>query len=387
LLNVLINKLIINITAFLSAVVLAVFAFLFFKSNIINHYPSLSPLQQSIKKTYSLQNDLETGKIILFGSSELTNHGHTFIPENFFNKTLKVPLTSNGHAGHQSFAILSQLASLSNQKVKDNARVIIFLSPGWFESSYAKGTSVPSFLEYMYSGMMYKLYYESDVNRYYKFLIGQYIKKNIKEIKSPSDIYKYAANYVETTDEFSLKHFFTQKIVKNIYTSDLSTNKVLYQKQNLDYAQLREEAQKVAKPSTNNTFGINNEYYTKYVEPNIKKGTFPYAISVPSIKENQEYKDFLNLVKLLKDYKIKPLFIMQDQNPFAYAKNRGSLEPILANIKAELNKYGYGYLDMWTYDKKNYILGTLTDIMHTGELGWVEIDKKIIEHFMPEDNK
>ena len=42
---------------------------------------------------------------------------------------------------------------------------------------------------------------------------------------------------------------------------------------------------------------------------------------------------------------------------------------------------------MWTYKKENYEMGTLTDIVHSGELGWVKINQKIIEHFMPKETK
>jgi D-alanine transfer protein len=179
-----------------------------------------------------------------------------------------------------------------------------------------------------------------------------------------------------------MKNVNTEEIVKDNHSNEPSQNTISYSNPNLDYALIRKEALIVAKPSTNNKIGVHNEYYTRHVEPKIIKGEFPYTISTPPLKENQEYKDFLNLVKILKSYKIKPLFIMQDQSPLAFVYNRKSMEPLLMNIKTELNKYGYGYLDMWTYNPKDYVLGTLTDIMHMGELGWVDVDKKIIEHFM-----
>ena len=36
---------------------------------------------------------------------------------------------------------------------------------------------------------------------------------------------------------------------------------------------------------------------------------------------------------------------------------------------------------------KDYELGSLTDIVHPGEVGWVEINQKIIEYFMPKEIK
>ena len=378
------SKFRINFIAFISASLVVFFIGYLFESYIIKnffYYIKQIDIKDNtsslLKNTFKLQEDLESGKLVLFGSSELTNHSHKYIPENFFNKTLKQPLISNGHAGHQSFAIMTQLAALSNKKVKENARVIVFLSPGWFEKPYAKGTNIASFLEYVDSIMLYKLYFESDVSEHYKKLVSSYIRKHFFSIKNPSFSYVYSAIYPYNSIFFLQKKFIRKNLEK---LKNHKIKKIIYNIPSLNWENLKKDALKNAEPSTNNEYGINNDYYTKYVLPNIKKGKFPHKIEVPSIKNNQEYKDFLNLTRLLKDYKIKPLFIMQDQNPYAYT-NRESMLPILSKIKKELKKYGYGYLDMWTYRKEDYKIGKLTDVMHTGELGWIEIDKKIIEHF------
>ena len=42
---------------------------------------------------------------------------------------------------------------------------------------------------------------------------------------------------------------------------------------------------------------------------------------------------------------------------------------------------------MRSYKKEDYEIGTLTDIVHSGELGWVKINQKIIEHFITKEEK
>jgi len=382
------NKILINISAFLLSIFVLSALIIFNKEKIVTHFSKI--FKENLSKTESMKNDLESGKIIIFGSSELTNREHKFIPQNYFNKDLKLPLSVNGHAGHQNFAIMSQLATYSNKKVRQNARVVIFLSPGWFNGSYAKGTTIDNFLEYMYASMMYKLYLESDVDDKYKILISDYLNNNVEKLKNITQIYKYALSYKENHKINSYEQLPKKILVSYIFSQSQNIFFPKYKNPNLNFSDLKIKAKEVARLSDSNKFGIYNEYFTKFVKPNIDIGNFPYKITVPpSLKNNQEYKDLLDLLDLLKDYKIKPLFIMQDLHPYVYIKNRDSIIPLLNSIKKEINRYGYGYLDMWSYKQEDYEMGTLTDIMHTGELGWVKINQKIIEHFIgkTEDKK
>ena len=378
------NKLFINIFAFIFAFIVVISLFYVSKNEILNYYAK--PLQDSLQKTISLQNDLESGKIVVFGSSELViNPNQKFLPQNYFNNDLKLPLRIQGNEGQQSFAILAQLAAYHGELIKENAKVVILLSPSWFTGSYNNGTTIPKFLEFMYPGMMNKLYFQSEIDDSYKILINNYVKKNITYIKNPNFIYEYSFNELE---EDYLNNEVKKFLIKSFDNRDVNPPIVTYKNSMLDYESLKVEANKIATPSTNNSFGISNEYFTKHIEPSIKIGSFPYNIIVPSeLDKNQEYQDFLVLLELLKNYKIKPLFVMQDLHPYVFEKNRDEMTTIISTIKSKIEENNYGYLDMWTYKKENYEMGTLTDIVHSGELGWVKINQKIIEHFMPKETK
>jgi len=377
------NKLFINLLAFIVAVILSYVLFFFSKTSIEKNIMLSSFMEESITKSEELKIDLESGKIVIFGSSELTHNDQKFIPQNYFNKELHLPLRVQGHAGAQCFVIMSQLAALNNKDLRRDARVVIFLSPGWF-SKYSEGTSVPLFLEYMYSGMMYRLFFESDIEDKYKKLVGDYIFSHHTDFKNLTYLYKYGMQYsLDIATVNPLNKLINKSLKKQLTIKSTNYSLVQYKMPFLNYTKLKEEAKKVSKPSTTNNWGINDDYYTKYVLPKIQKDKFPYDIETPSsLSKNQEYQDFLNLVELLKAYKIKPLFIMQDLHPYVYVENRDSMNPILSSIKEVLEENEYGYLDMWSYTKEEYEMGTLTDIMHTGELGWVKINQKIIEHFM-----
>ena len=111
------NKFFVNIYAFFIALVVVISLLYVSKNEILNYYAK--PLQDSLQKTISLQNDLESGKIVVFGSSELViNPNQKFLPQNYFNNDLKLPLRIQGNEGQQSFAILSQLAAYHGELIK-----------------------------------------------------------------------------------------------------------------------------------------------------------------------------------------------------------------------------------------------------------------------------
>lgn len=372
------NRLVLNISSLFSAF-LVVFILLFLtKDKLFDYYFTYL---DSLKKTVELQSDLESGKIVLFGSSELVVYpNQKFLPQNFFNNDLKIPLRVQGNEGHQSFVILSQLAAFDNKKVRQNAKVVVMLSPSWFTGSSDNGLTMAKFLEYMNLGMMNKLYFEGQTQDKYKFLISDYIQNNISYIKDPTFIYE--TTFKEIKDEYinnKIKKFIIEKFdEKYVKSQDIS-----YIKQDLNFDDLKNEAKNIETSSSNNKFGIQNEYYSKYIEPQIAKNNFPFEIVIPpSLEKNEEYQDFLDLLDFLDSYKIKPLFIMQDLHPDIFIKNRENANLLMETIKSKVLEHNFEYMDMWTYKKEDYEIGTLTDIVHFGEFGWVKANQKIVDYFV-----
>lgn len=373
------NKFFINIFALLISSFIVFLGVFIFKDEIFEYYTK--PLQDTLQKTVSLQSDLESGKIVLFGSSELVKYpDQRFLPQKFFNNELNIPLRVQGNEGHQTFVIMSQLAALDNQIVRDNARIAVLLSPSWFTGSNENGLTIPKFLEYMYSGMMNKLYFESETDNKYKYLISDYIKENVSLIKDPSFIYKYPLNVLEKD---YLNNEIKKFIIQNFDYKNIKVETLNYVKPKLDYDKLRVEAKNIEISSSNNSFGINNEYYSKYIEPEIAKNNFPFTVVIPpELDKNQEFQDFLVLLDFLDKYKIKPLFIMQDLNPYVFAGNREEANELMAIIKSKVLEHNFEYMDMWTYKKEDFEMNSLTDIVHLDELGWIKVNQKIIDYFM-----
>ena len=373
------NKFFINIFALFISSFIVFLGIFIFKDEILEYYTK--PLQDTLQKTVSLQTDLESGKIVLFGSSELVKYpNQRFLPQKFFNNELNIPLRVQGNEGHQTFVIMSQLAALDNETIRNNARIAILLSPSWFTGSNENGLTMPKFLEYMYSGMMNKLYFESETDDKYKYLISDYIKENVSLIKDPSFIYKYPLNVLEKD---YLNNEIKKFIIQNFDYKNIKVETLNYVKPKLDYDKLRAEAKNIEIPSSNNNFGINNEYYSKFIEPEIAKNNFPFSIIIPpELDKNEEFQDFLVLLDFLDKYKIKPLFIMQDLNPYVFAGNREEANELMAIIKSKVLEHNFEYMDMWTYKKEDFEMNSLTDIVHLDELGWIKVNQKIIDYFM-----
>ena len=373
------NKFFINIFALFISSFIVFLGIFIFKDEILEYYTK--PLQDTLQKTVSLQTDLESGKIVLFGSSELVKYpDQRFLPQKFFNNELNIPLRVQGNEGHQTFVIMSQLAALDNETIRNNARIVVLLSPSWFTGSNENGLTMPKFLEYMYSGMMNKLYFESETDDKYKYLISDYIKENVSLIKDPSFIYKYPLNVLEKD---YLNNEMKKFIIQNFDYKNIKVETLNYVKPKLDYDKLRIEAKNIEISSSNNSFGINNEYYSKYIEPEIAKNNFPFTVVIPpELDKNQEFQDFLVLLDFLDKYKIKPLFIMQDLNPYVFAGNREEANELMAIIKSKVLEHNFEYMDMWTYKKEDFEMNSLTDIVHLDELGWIKVNQKIIDYFM-----
>ena len=373
------NKFFINIFALFISSFIVFLGIFIFKDEILEYYTK--PLQDTLQKTVSLQSDLESGKIVLFGSSELVKYpDQRFLPQKFFNNELNIPLRVQGNEGHQTFVIMSQLAALDNETIRNNARIVVLLSPSWFTGSNENGLTMPKFLEYMYSGMMNKLYFESETDDKYKYLISDYIKENVSLIKDPSFIYKYPLNVLEKD---YLNNEMKKFIIQNFDYKNIKVETLNYVKPKLDYDKLRAEAKNIEIPSSNNNFGVNNEYYSKYIEPEIAKNNFPFSIVIPpELDKNEEFQDFLVLLDFLDKYKIKPLFIMQDLNPYVFAGNREEANELMAIIKSKVLEHNFEYMDMWTYKKEDFEMNSLTDIVHLDELGWIKVNQKIIDYFM-----
>lgn len=337
---------------------------------------------------HTMQEYLNRGRIIIFGSSEL-NRDQRFVPQKFFNSELNIPLVTFGHGYHQTFSIMSQLAAFYNTEMEKNARIGILISPLWFRSG---GTVTQSFLEFMPEEMLRKLYFNDQIDDRYKLMIGKYIREHKNEIVGSSSMITHASEYGQSL--FAISNWFRTQYNKlkfgdyynGSYSVDLLNNADEESEDIVtpDWVQLMSVGLKLEEAKmTSNSFGIEDNYW-EYLLDHTSGGTELMSMGdLPALEANKEYEQLIQLLDFCMLLDIKPLFIMQAQNPLIY-HDIERYDNILNNVELQIESRGFTYYNMHTSDRDKYIKGTLTDTAHMGEYGWVKMNKVVYEYFLEE---
>lgn len=342
-----------------------------------------------LKAELNLSVNLATGIPVLFGSSELTSRHLRGLAPNYFNKEKKQKLFAFGHAGFQNFAIMTALAA--NRSLLKNARVVIILSPSWFEGKYAKGTSLNSFFEYCPESYLYTIYNDKFLDHETKTYIAQFICSNYEKITAPSDIHRLFAhkgakfpliNYPFVKFNEEVAHINTKREF-NLTIQETILNKITVLqpgKQNLNCITDNWDSLLIASSnnfkslSNNNSYGVENDYYTKWMGNGQKK-----ELDIVPVNKNKELEDFRMLIRFLKLNKVKPLFIISPLNTLAHS-NIKELTPVIESLKNSLGESEFRYLDLFTPNVNDYKKGVLEDIMHLYDCGWYQVDKFIADN-------
>lgn len=316
--------------------------------------------------------------ITLMASSELTGTSE-YIPFAYLPLTKGIRVNAFGHAFQQSFAIYCQLLAL--KKELKNAKVCVILSPGWFET---EGTNIEAFLEFVKPNFLKKIARDQTISADQKDQIATYLYKNRNVIENPNSIINYYINlkkyekvpflnsyFKNRWKEFESVEYGKYTVFKTVVPKRIESNWEDEMKKNQD---------KFLASITNNKIYVNDAYYSEYLKQD--DGSFIRGkLACLPLNSNQELKDFKLLVNLLKQENCDASFIIQGMNPYYY-DGLESFNPILKEIKNELNQAKFPYYDMFAFEKKQYEPGTLADIMHLGDFGWLRVDKFLCQTYV-----
>lgn len=314
--------------------------------------------------------------LTIFGSSELSNTTN-FIPYEFLPDSMGIRTNAFGHAFQQNFAIYCQLLALK-QYVK-NSKICIILSPGWFET---EGTNIEAFLEFVRPNFLRRIIQDNTISEPEQDYIARYIFKNYNLINKPSKEINYLYKRYQYRNLPILNNFFFQQ--KNTISTvnyQLHSNKTIKaianKKINWSQEKLKAKRRFIATCTSNKLF-INDDYYKNHIltDNKIRKGN----VWKMNKNNNRELMDFKVLVQFLKENKCQASFIIQAYNPFHY-QSIENFFPILNEIKSELTKHHFPYLDFYPKKISDYEPGTLIDIMHFGDVAWIQIDKFLVETY------
>jgi D-alanine transfer protein len=330
-------------------------------------------LKDGVNAEHNLYLSLREKKgVTLLGSSELTSKSE-YIPHIFATNNLNLRVNSFGHAYIQSYAMYSALLAYRNE-VK-NANICIIVSPGWFDTD---GTNIEAFLEFATPNLLERIIKDQGVTLAEKQEIGNYLHRNKYLIASPGRRINYFINLFEYQDFPILNDYFRNRKSEFATIQYPESNISIPSRKTIDVnweKKFNELKEQFANNVHSNKMFINDEYYEEYLKKDYKHAEFSVLKS-----DNQELKDLYLFVDYLKKNGANVSIIIQNLNPYHYEKLE-RFNPILTKMTNYLDKNDVPYLNMFTADSKDYIPGTLDDIMHTGHLGWMKINKFLVDTY------
>lgn len=314
--------------------------------------------------------------IKVFGSSEMGEVLH-YSPYYFLPDSAGMQVVGFGHAFHQDFSMFCEL--LAMKKYLKGSKICIVLSPGWFET---EGTNTEAFLEFARPNFLKSIIYNNDIPLKYKLEIGRFIAEHYDDIDQPGAYLEYFKNLYQTHRIPLLgKELEENKagITKVVYdVKPVAVN--LKSAGNIDWNATEKRIQQAfVKAITTNQLFVNDTYFNNILK---QEGGNPKGKTdeiVPPAK-NREFKDFLLLVELLKQNGCDATFIIQPLNPHYYEGLENYSETISA-IEKVLQKNEFPYLNLFTADKRKYEPGTLDDVMHLGDYGWMKVNRFLYENY------
>jgi D-alanine transfer protein len=329
-------------------------------------------IQEEIELAGSLKNP-ET--ITIFGSSEL--NACAYSPYFFLPDSLNMPTVAFGHAFHQSFSMFCEL--LANQKNIKKTKICILISPGWFET---EGTNIESFLEFVRPNFLNSIIQNKDISEDIKLKIGEYISKNYDLIEQPSNSICYFNELYKARNSKILTQILKKKnlVSENIDYSIKFAANLPAKAHTFDWEASRNRVQKqfISSIKSNSLFII-DEYYTNHLLDENKQYT-PGNSADFDVSTNQELKDFALLIQLLKMNKCDASFVIQPLNPHHY-NDLDKFSKIIHSVETLIKKNKYPCLNMFVTSKTDFEPGTLNDIMHLGDYGWININEFLVKTY------
>ncbi len=134
--------------------------------------------------------------------------------------------------------------------------------------------------------------------------------------------------------------------------------------------------------SSNNDFGMLNDYYTTYIGSRLQRQKD--RDSALSYSRSKEYDDLRILFEICQEKGVEPLFIhvplhgtWSDYTGFPSERRA----EYYRNVREIVKEYGIEMLDLTGHEYEEYFM---CDTMHLGWRGWLAVDKALIDYYYDE---
>ena len=126
-----------------------------------------------------------------------------------------------------------------------------------------------------------------------------------------------------------------------------------------------------------NPYAVRDEFFGKYLRT-VPAGGKTAWLPQP-LTGRDELRELDALMALLRGRGVDALFVMQPLHPLVF-KDLDRFEPVRREVAALCGRYAMRCMDMYGAP---FEVGTLRDVQHLGELGWLRVNQKIAETFRP----
>ncbi len=346
---------------------------------------------EKITGTWLVEAAAESEKTVtIFGSSELRTYEISTHPSNFFageRAGFQVNLVGRGSCQ----SIIHALAIAASGDELAGTKVVLITSPQSFvEGGIAPDLFMANFSEQQYLELMadesipdelktrFSQRVDELLNEYgadeptAAALLAESVAEGNGFVEAAIAPYVAASRYV-----LDLKDRGAAK--KLIASAEASTATLASGEIDWD-AELNSALLEAKSATSNNEFGILNDYYTTYIGRKLAQQANKDAAL--SYSESEEYGDLRLLLDVCALKGIEPLFVhvplhgdWSDYTGFTAERRAEYYE----NVREIVSEYeNVQLLDLTSYEYEDYFL---CDIMHLGWKGWLEVDKALVEYF------
>lgn len=330
--------------------------------------------------------------IPVLGSSELSAEDDIAYPPALFhsgNSDFNMILIGRGNI--QSLLHTINLGAMEDSV--ENRKVVLILSPQWFEQPYASEAFPSRFSERNYAKFLNNTEIPSSLktevsNRVVESMTADPI--GLDKVKLYNDVHlgkslnPVKQLQLKVYDDFMNKKsdFEFQKEVKLFKTPQGERVKV----EDIDFEAVLVDAEQAGNEAcTNNDLFIYDHYYDTYVKSEYESGVSQNSrisgTMDPSINKTAEYNDFQLFLNVCKAVGIEPLIVnvpvhgrWYDWTGFPQAE-RDYYYQTISDIC-----YEYG-VELADFSGKEYEEYFLKDIMHLGWKGWVYVDEAVYNFY------
>ena len=332
-----------------------------------------------------LEEVLDDNTIVMLGSSELPYYDEKSHPEiitNHGNSDFNIMMIGVGNVQ----SLMHTINAGGLEPYMKNKKIVLNLSPQWFsEGGIAPDAFSSRFSPRMLDSFMSNPHLSDDLKK--RVLVRcEELFVSYPEGQKQVDSYKKQTNGefqnpIEALTRGLTNSFSTLQSKKSIIDLDLKSYEEEYiEFDKVDYYVLMSEAQKQGEEEcTNNEFYIYDEYYDKYIKPNLQD--LKDSMCNYSYSQSPEYNDLELFLDVCEELRLDVMLINVPVNGYWYdyaGFPKSEREEYYQKIRIIAENHGVQLLDLSEHEYTPYFL---KDIMHLGWKGWVYIDEGIYRFY------